>query len=351
MPKRRAFITGLLAASLSPNSVWADLGQPAFLSAGKKPNGDFVLCGLRADGSISFERRLPSRGHAAAAHPKTPEAVIFARRPGTYAAVMDCLTGSLKTRLVAPKARHFYGHGTFSRCGNLLFTTENDIQTGRGMIGVWDVRKTYTRLTEFASGGIGPHDIRALNNQGTLVIANGGIETHPDTGRLKLNIPTMQSNLSYLDLEGRLLGQVQLDAAHQRNSIRHLAVSKDDTVAFAMQWQGDHISETSLLGLHQFSSGSLNLLDHAMAGSLAGYLGSVAISKDGQRVAATSPRAGTIVTFQNKVLKTSAQIADVCGIAASERGFVITSGTGLAGPASFPSWMHSIAWDNHLTAL
>lgn len=351
MTNRRAFIAGILAAGLIPKPTWAEAGNPAFLSAGKKPDGGYVLCGLNSEGLITFERPLPVRGHAAAAHPTLAEAVAFARRPGTYAIVLDCVTGRQKTRLEAPLGRHFYGHGTYAANGELLFTTENDIDTAMGVVGVWDARNEYTRIGEFSSGGIGPHDIKLMPDGKVLVIANGGIETHPETGRLKLNIPMMRSNLSYLDLNGQVLSQFELDAEHQKNSIRHLAVSLDGTVAFAMQWQGDLNENLPLLGIHSQISNETRLISDASILRMSGYLGSVAVTGDGRRIMVTSPRAGLLQQFVDTELDSEVQLRDVCGVAASNTGFMVTTGTGLAQPALGESIRHPVAWDNHLVPI
>ncbi len=55
------------------------------------------------------------------------------------------------------------------------------------------------RAGEFASGGVGPHEIRRMPGSDVLVIANGGIATHPGSSRAKLNIPKMQPNLAYIE--------------------------------------------------------------------------------------------------------------------------------------------------------
>ncbi len=136
--------------------------------------------------------------------------------------MLDCVQGAQLARLEAPEARHFYGHGCFSADGALLFTTENDYDGRRGMIGVWDGADGFRRLGEFPSGGVGPHDIRRMPNGG-LVVANGGIETHPDTGRTRLNLPMMRPNLSYLSEQGTILEQVEPPRDLSANSIRHLA--------------------------------------------------------------------------------------------------------------------------------
>jgi len=246
---RRRFLGGLLAAGVIPAPTWADAGAPAYLSAAAKPDGSYILCGISAGHEIVFEIPLPARGHAAAAHPARPEAVAFARRPGTFAIVLDCASDRAKATLAAPEGRHFYGHGAYTPDGDWLLTTENDYETARGVIGIWDVAAGYRRAGEFYSGGIGPHDIKRLPDTDIFVIANGGIETHPDTGRTKLNIATMQPNLAYLEA-GKIVELAALPPAMHKNSIRHLAVSPDSDVAFGMQWQGDGPVH-ALVGLHR----------------------------------------------------------------------------------------------------
>ena len=101
---RRQFLGGLLAAGLIPKPTWADVGSPVFLSAAALPNGSYVLCGIDAELQLRFQIPLPARGHAAAAHPSRPEAVAFARRPGTFAIVIDCITGLESAKLESPEA-------------------------------------------------------------------------------------------------------------------------------------------------------------------------------------------------------------------------------------------------------
>ncbi|MEP1766226.1 MAG: DUF1513 domain-containing protein [Sulfitobacter sp.] len=353
---RRRFLGGLLAAGAVPVPTWADAGAPAFVSAAGRPDGSFVLCGIARTLDIVFEIPLPARGHAAAAHPTRPEAVAFARRPGTFAVVINCVTGAAKARLEAPDGRHFYGHGAFSQGGDILYTTENDYEAGRGRIGIWDVAGGYRRIGEFDSGGIGPHEIKRLPHSDTLVVANGGIDTHPDSGRAKLNIPTMQSNLSYLE-GGRVVETAGLPRALQKNSIRHLAVAQDGTVAFGMQWQGEG-AVGALVGQHRRTEAlALIATTPEQARALDGYIGSVAFTADGARIAATSPRGNLLHLYgaAQGVLEAAVDIEDVCGAAPLEEGFVVTSGTGgiarIAGAQNQQSRFAKYAWDNHLVAI
>ena len=107
MATRRGFIAGLLAAGAIPRPSWADAGDPAYLAAAKLPSGAYNLFGLSEDGDELFSLPLPGRGHAAAAHPLRPEAVAFARRPGTFAIVLDCRSGDIEATLETPEGRHF----------------------------------------------------------------------------------------------------------------------------------------------------------------------------------------------------------------------------------------------------
>jgi hypothetical protein len=77
----------------------------ARLSGRGETGRGFFLHGLTASGGSAVPDPLPGRGHAAAAHPTRAEAVAFARRPGTFALVIDCATGETRHRLTPPEGR------------------------------------------------------------------------------------------------------------------------------------------------------------------------------------------------------------------------------------------------------
>lgn len=348
MATRRGFLAGLIAAGMTPVPTWADAGSPSFLSAARTRDGDYVLAGLDQSGGELFRIPLPARGHAAAAHPIRPQAVAFARRPGTFALVLECTNGDVLARLDSPEGRHFYGHGTFDAAGDLLFTTENDFGAGQGRIGIWDVRRGYARIGEIASHGVGPHDLRLMPD-GTLVVANGGIDTHPASGREKLNIPTMRPNLSYLDMDGALLDQIE--PSHPHASIRHLGVRGDGLVALGIQWQGAVSNTPALASTHLRGNVLRSLGDGA---GLAGYVGSVAFSGDGSQIAITSPRGGEAQVFASSTGQqlTRFEKVDICGVAALDRGVILTNGQGgVFGADAQILAQHDLAWDNHLVAI
>ncbi|MQQ08845.1 DUF1513 domain-containing protein [Epibacterium sp. SM1979] len=353
MTTRRGFLGGLMAAGLTPRASWADVGLPDFVTAGLEPNGQYILAGLSRSGEVLFRHPLPGRGHAASAHPLRPEVIAFARRPGRFADVLDCRTGRQIARITPPEGLHFYGHGCFSEDGSRLFTTENDYENARGVIGIWD-SATYRRIGSFSSGDIGPHDI-LRHPDGYLVVANGGIETHPESGRTPLNLPTMRSSLAYLSFDGALLEHVALPTDLRLNSIRHLALAPDGTVGFAMQWQGDLGDVVPIVGLHRRGTAPRLLAeDDPRLRNLNGYGGSIAFAPDGETVAVSSPRGDRvqIMDVHSAEMTQEHNLADVCGLATAGAGWVATTGLGqvlsLSPEQARPITTGATAWDNHL---
>ena len=353
MATRRAFLAGLgAAATVSlPGVSWAAVGNPALLAAGKLGDG-YVLHGLDVGGQSLFQLPLPARGHAACAHPARPEAVAFARRPGTFALVIDCTGGTVARQLAPPDGNQFNGHGTFSADGAVLMTSEVVAETSEGRVGLWDT-ETYARIGEWASGGIGPHDLKRLAD-GRIVVANGGIRTDP-RDRTKLNIGQMRPNLAVLGQDGAIGEVMELDPALWPNSIRHLALAADGTLAFAMQWEGDVAESVPLLGL--WTPGSAPRLCDTLpeeATVMQGYAGSVAFSGDSTRVGITSPKGGAVMIFDaaGQPVATHRR-ADLCGLAAADgAGFTATDGQGAVWSCTDEGLdlRANIAtlWDNHL---
>ena len=289
----------------------------------------------------------------------------FARRPGRFALVLDLVQGVVVRRLESPPDRHFYGHGVFSRDGRLLYATENDFGGERGVIGVYDAARGYSRMGELPSHGVGPHEIALLSDGTTLVVANGGIATHPDLPRVNLNLPTMAPSLCYIDRKkGRLLQELRLDPALHQLSIRHLAVGPDDTIAVAMQYEGPQHDRIPLVAL-QHGSGRLRLLKtpSAVLRAMKNYCGSVCFDPSGRTIAVSAPRGG-LVTFWNAEsgrFLASAGVPDGCGVApgAGPGAFLASSGqggvaeidarSGAAQPLALDG-LETVRWDNHLVA-
>ncbi|MEM7547196.1 MAG: DUF1513 domain-containing protein [Pseudomonadota bacterium] len=351
MLTRRAAIASGLASLAAP--AWARLGGARFLSSARLASGAHVLIGLTRDGGEAFRAPLPARGHAAAAHPHRPHAVVFARRPGVFALLIDCDTGREIGRVHAKQGRHFYGHGAFSADGLTLFTTENAYETGEGRIGIWNATDGLRRIGEVASGGIGPHDVLRSHDGRSLIVAHGGVRTHPDTGRSKLNLPTMRPNLSWIDItSGEVTGVIEADEHLRKNSLRHLAAAPNGEVLIGAQWQGSPRATPSLLATAR-QGGSLRWIDgpSQLWRDMRGYVGSVAAGEDGT-LFATSPRGGIALRADMGGNLGIERIADVCGAAITSGSAIYTTGNGvvMSGMGTEIA-VHEVAFDNHMIEL
>ncbi|MEZ5841236.1 MAG: DUF1513 domain-containing protein [Hyphomicrobiales bacterium] len=355
----RRSLLGLLAAAgfspLFPGTAGAD-EQNVWLTTARLASGQFAAIGLGGDGGIAFSRELPGRGHDIAVAPDRRRAVIFARRPGRFAIVIDLADGNAMQRVDAAAGRHFFGHGFFSPDGRLLYATENAFDAEAGVIGVYDVADGLRRVGEFPGIGIEPHEALLLADGRTIIAADGGILTHPDFGREKLNLATMAPALVRLDrTTGDVAGMARLDPALHQLSIRHLAADRSGAIWFGCQYEGDPGDMVGLIG--RWRPGErpeLLALPEGTTRALRQYVGSVAANRAGDRIAVTSPRGGLIIVLDaasGTIVRTVSQ-ADVCGIAPGLDGdFLASDGRGGLLDASGRRTEHDgLSFDNHLRA-
>jgi hypothetical protein len=363
---RRAFLASaagslLLALGFRAATLRGSDG-PLYVGCRADDAERYFTTGFGADGRVVFDIPLPGRGHGAAFRPAPAHCVVFARRPGAFAVVIDADRGEALRRIDAATGRHFYGHGAFSPDGRYLFTSENDFEAGRGVIGIRDAEDGYRQIGEFASQGIGPHELVLMPDGATLAVANGGIRTHPDNDRAMLNLDTMQPSLAYLDLaNGRLRDAFGLAARLHHLSIRHLAVNRDGLVAVAMQYEGSKRDRVPLVALHD--GGALRLLDAppAIERRMRHYAGSIAFDPGGRLLAVSCPR-GNLITFWDAHagrLADQIDVADGCGVTPADApgAFVITGGRGQVlrvdpargdGAPVVVAAPSIAAWDNHV---
>ncbi len=361
--ERRAFVKAAGAtflASLYPAKAQAICQtETVFAAAYRTPSGDYGVAVFTESGKIISRHPLPSRGHDIAVHRKSGLAVAFARRPGTIAVAFSTSNTSAPVSFNAGDGRHFYGHGVFSPNGRLLYASENNFDDAVGLIGIYDVAAGFARIGEFPSGGIGPHDLVLLEDGKTLAIANGGIETHPDFGRTKLNLATMAPSLCFVDRRhGALLEKHELTGSLHRLSIRHLASDHAGGVYFACQYEGPQSDLPPLYGraspgreihLTPISSTDLTLLRN--------YVGSVALNVRNQTLALTSPRGNIMLVLDadgGDVLGRQ-HLGNIGGVSAARDGFVASTGdgillrTGNQPPADTQLRNFDFGWDNHMT--
>src|SRR3569833_973578 len=336
MWQRRAFLKAAgagFAAPLRPQSAEAlartDL---VFATATQESPGLYGARVLTETGKLITNVDLPVRGHDVTYSPQAGRAVVFARRPGTFVVVFDPSGQAAPRTINSIEGRHFFGHGVFSPDGKLLYATENDFENGRGVLGIYDVAGGYTRISEFQTYGVGPHEVILLPDGKTFAIANGGIETHPDYGQTELNLDSMDPSLSFDDCrDGKLIGQLRLASDHRMLSIRHMVVDAQNRIWFGCQFRGRE-GMPQLIG-YATLDGDIRLIElplDALVG-LRNYVGGLAISSDLETIAVSSPVGGTILCIDAKSATPISQtmLESTCGVAPDATGFIATNGLGL----------------------
>lgn len=281
--------------------------------------------------------RLPldGRGHDIAIDPARRTAVVFARRPGYFALALDIASCTALSTLRPPAGHHFFGHGVFSADGRLLYATENDFagEAPRGVIGVYDVGARFARIGEFETHGMDAHEILLAPDGSSLVVANGGIETHPEFGRQKLNLPDMRPSIVRIDrATGERIEEIVLPKALNRLSMRHMTHDRTGAVWFGCQWEGDRNERPPLVG-RIARDGAVRMLPlPADAAPLArNYIGSVAASRDGSVVATSSPIGGAVFLWdaERVAFGSAVPLRDGCGVSSPHGDrFLATSGDG-----------------------
>jgi len=308
--------------------------------------------------------RLPleGRGHDIAVDPVHRRIVVFARRPGYFALVIDVASRAPLATIRPTEGHHFFGHGVFSGDGRLLYATENDFAGGpRGVIGIYDASGGFERIGEFETGGLDSHEILLAPDGRTLVVANGGIETHPEYGRQKLNLAEMRPSIVRIDREhGDRIGESVLPATLNRLSMRHMSFDGAGDLWFGCQWEGDRKEKPPLVG-RIGRDGEAGLLPFPAEWALLArnYIGSVVASRDGTRIATSSPIGGAVFIWDaaNGAPLAAKPFRDGCGLSGSDgHHFLATSGDGILAQLDEASGPSPIArraehFDNHMRRL
>ncbi|WP_112944842.1 MULTISPECIES: DUF1513 domain-containing protein [unclassified Rhizobium] len=351
---RRSFVkaAGLtFLAALQPRALMAlERADAVYASGMRQANGSFAIATVSERGEIIDQVALPARSHGMAFSAATGKTVAFARRPGTYAMIFDPHGKAKPIVITAAANRHFYGHGAFSPDGRILYASENDFDGNRGMIGLYDATHRFERIGEFETYGVGPHDMTVSDDGRMLIIANGGIETHPDFGRTKLNLGNMQPSLTLVDATtGALIEKHTLPAEWAQVSTRHVDVDDSGRIWFACQYEGRRNDLPPLVG--SFAKGEdLRFVDlpEETTRRLANYVGAIAVNRKDGLVGVTSPKGGASVTIDaisGRVLREEI-VPEAAGIAPAKSGFAVSSYDG-----DFLGQRSDVAWDQHIVRI
>lgn len=364
---RRDFLTVLLGAA-GTAALGTDVSAATaelYAATRKDANGKYSAAIFDGLGLDRNSVALPGRGHDICVSPVGRTCVAFARRPGNFAVAFTPDRHTPPIVFTTPDDRHFFGHGVFSADGRLLYTTENDFDGERGIIGVYDASKDYARIGEFESFGIGPHDLALMPDGVTLAIANGGIATHPDfdEGRTPLNLATMKPSLVYLDTRnGDLIERYELPREMHQISLRHMDVGAEGRIVIGCQTHHAERFDLPLIYSHRRGAELSQIaIDKRLSFSLRGYISSVAMDESGEIAAVTSSHGNRVLFLdvsRGKLLG-KRQIADVSGVASAyDNGrFLLTSGDGTIFDGASereggtPHLNSAIHWDNHAVRL
>lgn len=236
---------------------------------------------------------VPTRAHGVWIE-RSGALLAVARRPGDW--LLRWQPGSAKATWSWTEAgRAFNGHVIASPDGAILYTTETNLETGQGLIGLRHAA-SLEKFAEWPTHGMDPHEL-LLDSDGSLLVANGGIPSRPETGRLKLDLDRMDTSLVRLDTgSGALRGQWRL--TDKRLSLRHIAwgpvlagsATGQRLLGIAMQAEHyDPAQKAAAPVLAVFDGRQLQSRAADPGQALQGYGGDIAWSGDG--FAVSCPRA------------------------------------------------------------
>jgi uncharacterized protein len=323
--QRRDFLIALAAVSGAPTWAFAareGTRRSVTLAASWQAGASYqvgVLAQNAAGGlRIAAAVDVPTRAHGLLRE-SGGTLLAVARRPGDWLLRWHRDGRALAWRWIEPR-RAFSGHVLASDDGRTLYTTEADLDTGAGLIGVRDAA-TLEKRAEWPTQGIDAHElIRDATQEGRLMVANGGVPTRPETGRAKRNLERMDSSLVCMDAgTGAPIGQWRLN--DRRLSLRHLAWGRGATgpiLGVALQAEhDDHEARSSAPVLALFDGRSLRTV--AAPKSLAGYGGDIAAL--GTDIAVSCPRAqGVALHGADGVLRELIPLDEACALATTTAG-------------------------------
>lgn len=311
---RRAALQSLGLSALTLLPLGSALAATASHTTRKRPSGQrFAACWdnpqsqhfagwlqLDASGQLTtlHQLELPTRGHGLALLPDG-SLLVAARRPGDW--LIRLTPGQPAQWLWQASDRVFSGHVLVSADGLRIYTTEIDTNNGQGLLGVRDARSLQLQA-EHKTFGLDPHAVLGLPATqsiakthplaGMLFVANGGIDTSIETGRVKRQLQQMDPSICCLHPDtGERLGQWRLP--DPRLSLRHLAwalpdpsqASSTPTLGIALQAEHDDPALKAAapllarLSWADQAEGALSLATGQPA--LAGYGGDVTVAGRG----------------------------------------------------------------------
>jgi hypothetical protein len=319
------------------------------------PGGHFAIQAVDLQGNTLWQSSVATRCHSGCRRPLSKELLFVERRPGWSFYVFDSETGQRLHQIKAADGEHFVGHGIFAPDGRHLYVPGSRYEQSEGIIAVHDARQSYKRIKTLELNGIGPHQLVMHPDGQTLIIGLGGILTHPDYDRIKLNLDTMKPALMLMDRHsGEILAR--FSPSHHQLSSRHVDVSPAGHIYTAYQYQGPKYETRPLVARYQ--DGRYEEIDfgHDILAELGNYIASIVAHPENDLVAIASPVGGTALIFEGSSgrVVSKARIRDCAGAEALPGGdFLISSGQGelirlSANRKPVELAQRSLHWDHHL---
>jgi uncharacterized protein len=330
--ERRRWLLGAAGTLLLPaHSAWAvDAIKPQLIAAWQdaRNQNHIGLLQIEPDAvHIISSLSVPTRAHGLAwqsdprSGPSDGSVLAVARRPGDW--MLRWHPAAARAQwLWAEPGRCFNGHVLCHPQATACFTTETDLNTGQGLL----VRRHSTSLQETAvwpTQGVDPHDMEWLPD-GHILVANGGISTHSETGRTKLALAQMDSSLVRININantssttGHISGQWRL--ADPRLSLRHLARNPHTgQVGVALQAEHTNLEQRAaapLLALLNPNHSS-PLQPVSTACSTSGYAGDIASLPQAWLVSCPREHQVQSVNAQSRVASPPITLKSACALAA-----------------------------------
>lgn len=306
--------------------------------------------------TLRAEVALPGRAHGLEPLPDGGVLVV-GNRPGRWLWRLDA-QGVRVAGMAwadAPDERTLNGHALIGPDGLTLLCTETDPRTGRGWLGVRDLR-TLAPLAAFETQGTDPHQL--LHAEGDrLVVANGGIARDP-LGRRRTGEPVTSSLVLLDGASGRLEGRWTLPDAEL--SLRHLAWSHDGQ-RLGVALQAEHADSAA-----RATAPLLAVLDGQQLQAIhtrrpdGGYAGDIAAAPGGGFVVSAQKAARCLWWHPATpdTLTCVAELTEPCALAPSDGDAAVAIGAGRGGARwhareapRMLAWPAALAPDNHWVRL
>ena len=287
----------------------------------------------------------PTRAHGLACTPDG-QVIAVSRRPGDW--IVRWQPGGEAHWTWAGDERRFSGHLQCAPDGKSVFTTEIDQDSGDGVLVQRDAI-TLEDTAAWPTGGHDPHDLEWLDAH-HLLVANGGIETLPETGRVKRNLEAMDASLVLVDTRtGEHVGLWRLP--DPRLSIRHLARHESGRVGVALQAEHDDAARRSQAPLFAtFDPASGTFVASSAVRTRNGYSGDITATDAGWVL--SCPKDDCIFTVDESANVTRHAIAQGCALVTFADGSGAwalgdSSWLALSSPGSVQRTGAVLHFDNH----